>query len=128
MKKDKIISMSLKSQDLDNLNSLTNQLSLKSRSEAIRKALELLNQEQKSLESKKGKSSGVLVIIHNHSKNTLKISHTYQHLIKNQNHSHLNNDKCIDTFIIEGESSDLKQILHSFNKDKKTILSKLILI
>jgi len=128
MEKDNIISMSLKNQDLINLNILTKKLNLKSRSETIRKALELLNQEQKSLENTKGKVSGILIIIHEHSKNTLKISHEYQHLIKNHNHSHLANHKCIDSFIIEGQSSEIKQILKNFNKDKKTLLVKLIII
>ena len=125
---DKIISMSLKEEDLSGLNSLTKKLNLKSRSETIRKALALLDQEQKYLEKSKGRISGILIIIHEHSKNTLKISHEYQHLIKNHNHSHLANHKCIDTFIVEGQSSKIKQILTNFNKDKKTLLTKLILI
>ena len=125
---DKIISMSLKEEDLLGLNSLTKKLNLKSRSETIRKALALLDQEQKYLEKSKGRISGILIIIHEHSKNTLKISHEYQHLIKNHNHSHLANHKCIDSFIIEGQSSEIKQILKNFNKDKKTLLVKLIII
>ena len=125
---DKIISMSLKEEDLSGLNSLTKKLNLKSRSETIRKALALLDQEQKYLEKSKGRISGVLVIIHNHSKNTLKISHLYQHYIKNHNHSHLDDHKCIDTFIVEGESSEIKGILSNFNKDKRTIISKLIVL
>jgi len=125
---DKIISMSLKEEDLSGLNSLTKKLNLKSRSETIRKALALLDQEQKYLEKSKGRISGILIIIHEHSKNTLKISHEYQHLIKNHNHSHLANHKCIDSFIIEGQSSEIKQILKNFNKDKKTLLVKLIII
>lgn len=124
---DKIISISLKQPDLENLESLTAYLSLKSRSETIRKALILLEQEQTSLSAKKN-ASGVLIIIHNHSKNTLKISHTYQDIIKSHTHSHLSNHKCIDTFIIDGPSKEIKQILNNFNKDKKTLLVKLLLI
>ena len=127
MEKDRIISISLKSPQLESLNSLTKDLGLKSRSETIRKSLKLLEQEQKSSKTK-GKISGVLIIIHNHSKNTLKISHQYQSLIKNHNHSHLSNHKCIDTFIIQGQHQEVRKIIKGFNKDKKTTLVKLIII
>ena len=41
-------------------------------------------------------------------------------------HSHLENDQCIDIFIVEGKSDEIKEMKNTFQKDKRTIISKLI--
>jgi len=124
--KSEIISISLKKDTLEKINYLTEKLKLSGRSETIRNAISLLDSENKSLEKLKGKVSGILIIIHKHSKNTLKLSHIYQRNIKTHMHSHLENDQCIDIFIVEGKSDEIKEMKNTFQKDKRTIVSKLI--
>jgi|SRR3989344_4132901 len=127
-KKNKIISMSLKQEDLEKLDYLTSFLKHEGRSETIRASINILDLESKSIEKAKGKITSLLILTHNHSKNISQISHTYQEIIKTQFHTHLKNHKCAEFLILEGNAEEIKSLSKNFQKDKKVTLSKLIIL
>lgn len=120
--------MSIPDDYLDKIDSLTKDLNLNGRSETIRNAIELLALESKLTKKITGKVNAILIITHLHSKNTSKISHTNQDLIKTHIHTHIKDEKCTDFFILEGDAEKIKNLSNNFHKDKKTILSKLIIL
>ena len=124
----KIISMSLTETDLEKLNELTKVMQVSGRSETIRAGIELLSMEQKNISKIHGKISAIIIAVHEHSKSVSKILHESQTLIKTQTHTHVKGDRCAEILLLEGESEKIKNIAKKLQKDKKTILSKLIIL
>jgi CopG family transcriptional regulator, nickel-responsive regulator len=124
----KITSFSLDENDLDNLNRLQKELTFKGRSETIRAAIALLDMESKDISKLKGIVSAVLIIKHNHSKNIDNISHHWKGSIKTHIHNHYRNKHCVDIFIVESKAESLKDINKMFIKDKRIIITKLIIL
>lgn len=127
MEKSEIISMSLKKETLEKLDSLGKELNIGSRSEIIRSAINLLDLEIKNQSRIKGKISALLILIHEHANTTKKIHHI-QNLVKTHLHNHLENKSCLDIFLLEGNSEQIKSLSQEFQKDKKIKISKLIIL
>ena len=116
--KSEIISMSVKQETLDKLDIIGKELGIDSRSEIIRSAVNLLDLEIKNQSQIKGKISALLILIHEHANTTNKI-HSIQNLVKTHLHNHLENESCLDVFVLEGNSNEIKSLSQQFQKDKK---------
>jgi len=114
-----VISISLTEKNLETLDKLQKTLGLTGRSEAIRVCLRSAETEVKEREAMRGDIEGVLITIHGqsdgHDFETSK--HEYQEIISTQLHSHLSNGKCLDLFVIRGNSNNVKTMLSEFDKD-----------
>lgn len=100
-----IISISLDEESIKALDSITESLNLKSRSEAVRMSIRAAEAELKESDDFKGIVEGVMIIVHEHHCNQWVniIQHRYNELIKTQLHSHLKNGKCLELMIISGD-------------------------
>lgn len=124
----KITSLSISEEELKELEELQKEMGLDGRSETIRAAISLLKLEQNNLRKISGKINALLIIIHEHSRNVIDINHLNEDLIKTHMHNHLSNHKCLDLFMIEGNSERIKEMMKSLSKNKKISLTKLIII
>ena len=120
--KNKIISMSLKDEDLEELDSLMDIVGFSGRSETIRAGLKSLRKEYSSIRDVKGNANCILVVSYDEKKNRSisKISHEYQEIIKTKIHDHLKNHKCVEIFILEGQARKIENLTKALQNSKKT--------
>lgn len=96
----KIISMSLKPQDLDRIAAIQEKTGITSRSEVIRKALAEFEQRLET-----NGTEGVISVVHDdsHKQQIHELQHTFSDIIVTQFHQCLT-DGCLEVYIISGES------------------------
>ena len=111
-----IISVSVTDKNLDVIDRMKDAFGLKGRSEAIRACLRSTEDEVREREGLSGHLEGVLIIVHeSHSSPKLDmIRHDHQELIRTQIHSHLKNEKCLEVFIVNGDSTEVKEMINQF--------------
>lgn len=104
-----ILTISLKDDAVEQLDSLKTKLKLSGRSETMRAGLRLLSQEQSSQEKLHGTLTALLLLTHpeQNDEELGKIRHQYQKLIKTQLHDHLDNHRCMELLILRGEAKEL---------------------
>ena len=123
-----IISMSLSSETLDELDAMQKLLGFSGRSETIRAGIKSLLSEKKELSQMKGKVDAVLLVIHadKHTQDVAEIRHKYPGIIKTQVHNHLENDKCLEIFVVSGTAEKIKALANDFRVNKKIDYSRVI--
>jgi CopG family transcriptional regulator, nickel-responsive regulator len=124
----KIISISLDEETLKELEDIQSKIGFSGRSETIRAGLSLLSSENKDSQSLKGKIGASLIVVHKeHSSREISaISHKHQKLIQTHIHNHLDNHKCLEIFVLNGDGKEIKSLYDNFQKSKKTDFVKLI--
>jgi CopG family nickel-responsive transcriptional regulator len=114
-----IISVSLSDDNLKSLDKLQKSYKLGGRSEAIRVCLRAAEAEVRDRESLKGEVEGVLIVVHgSHGAPGLgSLSHSHQEVVTTQIHSHLQNQKCLEVFIVRGAAELVQGMVYSFQND-----------
>ena len=112
-----IISISLDDESIKALDSITESLNLKSRSEAVRLSIRAAEAELKESDDFEGTVEGVMIIVHEHHCNQWVniIQHRYNELIKTQLHSHLKNGKCLELMIISGDGELVRSMMREIH-------------
>jgi CopG family transcriptional regulator, nickel-responsive regulator len=123
-----IISISLNEKILKQINELEKEQGYSGRSEVIRAGIRQLISDKKEKSKLKGNVDAVLIIIHDekYSERVTTIRHKHQHIIKTQIHNHLENHKCLEVFILNGDSEEILTLVSNFETEKKMDLVKLI--
>jgi CopG family nickel-responsive transcriptional regulator len=123
-----IISISLNDTILEEIDKIQQEQGFSSRSEVIRAGVRVLISENKYTENLSGKINSTLLLVHSHDdENTVsKIKHKFEDITTTQIHSHLKNNKCLEIFILEGDSDRIKELIRQFKTSKKMDLIKLI--
>ena len=123
-----IISVSLNDTILQEIDRIQQEHGYSGRSEVIRAGTRLLISEYKDTEKLSGKINSILLLIHSHdAENTVsEIKHKFEDVITTQIHSHLKNNKCLEIFVLEGESDRIKEMMRQFQTNRKMDLAKLI--
>lgn len=123
-----IISISLNEKLLGELDLLKEDMGFSGRSDVIRAAARMLIDENKQSQKISGNVNAVLFLIHSQKvedKITM-IKHDYEDIINTQIHSHLKEENCLEIFILEGDSSRIKELARNFRKCGKMEHLKLI--
>ena len=116
-----VVLISLDEEHIKLLDRIMKANGLSGRSEAMRLALRSAEAEVRGREGMEGEVEGVLVVIHGgHNEPKLDaLKHTYQDVVTTQIHSHLKDQKCLEVFIVRGDSSIVKGMLRAFQGDEK---------
>ena len=123
-----IISMSLRKEDLQELNSLQKDLGLKGRSETIRAAVKSLKSESQVLGKLNGNVDGIVMIVYSERNNSLsKTIHDYDAVIKTQIHNHMQNHECLEVLIVRSKAGVVKEFVKELQKNKKVKMVKFVL-
>jgi CopG family nickel-responsive transcriptional regulator len=111
-----IVSVSLSEKNLEMIENMQSALGLKGRSEVIRTCLRSAENELRGREELQGRVEGVLIIVHEHhmSPSLDEIRHDHQNLLTTQIHSHLRNEKCLEVFIVNGDSDEVNRMINRF--------------
>ena len=123
-----IVSISLNDLILKEIDRIQEEYGYSGRSEVIRTGLRLLISENKNTEEIIGDINSILILIHNHDDEKIvsEIKHKFEDIIKTQIHNHLRKDKCLEIFVLEGESRKIKDMIRLFQTSRKMDLIKFI--
>ncbi len=116
-----VISLSIEEKLLKELDELKKDLGYSGRSEIVRSAIRTFIGEKCELEKLQGEINCILTITHKEgSLNTISdIQHDYQDIVKTQIHDHLKNHKCLQMYLLEGDSEKVKKFWKELQSCKK---------
>lgn len=122
-----IVSVSLDKETIEEMNKIQRELEYSGRSEVMRSALKHLSSEYKQRQELKGTIDAILLIIHNEQGEPVNnIKHKYQGIVKTQIHNHLQNHKCLELFLLNGNASKINKMVDDFESNRKIEYVKLI--
>ena len=122
-----IVSVSLNQKILHDIDTLQEEMGFSGRSETIRAAIRMLLADKREKDDLKGTIDATLFVIHDEkaSDKVSTIRHDYQDLIKTQIHNHLENQKCLEIFVIRGDAKRIKYMTNAFQVNKNLDYVKL---
>ena len=123
-----IVSISLNDEILKQIDSLQKNLGFSGRSDAIRAGIRSFVSEEKQKEDLSGSVNAILLVVHNdeYDNQVTDIKHSYEDLITMHLHSKIEGDKCMELFILKGESDPVTEITKKFQINKKMDTVKLV--
>jgi CopG family nickel-responsive transcriptional regulator len=124
-----IISISLNEKILKELDRLQSEMGFSGRSEVIRAGIRNLLADTKEKESFEGKIRAILLLIHTHNEEdyVTEVKHEYLDIIYTQLHNRFKEGKCMEIFILDGESERIKKLTRTF-QTKEIDYVKLLVI
>lgn len=124
-----IVSISLNQKILKDIDDLQREMGFSGRSETIRAAIRMLTGDKKEKDDLKGLIDATLLVIHDEKASDIvsKIRHDHQDLIKTQVHNHLENQKCLEIFVINGDAKRIKMMTNAFQVNRNLDYVKLII-
>ena len=123
-----IVSISLNDEILKQIDSLQKNLGFSGRSDAIRAGIRSFVSEEKQKEDLSGNVNAILLVVHNdeYDNQVTQVKHSYEDLITMHLHSKIEGDKCMELFILKGESESVNDITKNFQINKKMDTVKLV--
>jgi len=123
-----VISVSLKEETIRELDELAGEGGYKSRSDAVKSAVHMLFRETGREGMKAGRVSGVLVLIHDekHEASFSDARHEFEDLIKTLVHNQLGRGKCLELFVLEGDSGRVEALLKACRRSGRAEYLKLV--
>ena len=123
-----IVSISLNDEILKQIDNLQKSLGFSGRSDAIRAGIRSFVSEEKQKEDLTGNVNAILLVVHNdeYDNQVTEIKHSYEDLITMHLHNKIEGDKCMELFILKGESDSVSEITKGFQINKKMDTVKLV--
>ncbi|MDI1495056.1 MAG: transcriptional regulator [Cenarchaeum symbiont of Oopsacas minuta] len=123
-----IISISLNDTMMKELDHAQTALGFTGRSEIIRTSIRNFLQEEKEKQSVKGKRNALLTVVHadEFDDQVAGIKHDYEDLIKTHLHNKIDDDRCVEVFLLDGESKKIEAVTRGFLINKKMDTVKLV--
>lgn len=124
------MSFSLNDQLLNDLDKIQEEFSFSGRSEVIRAALRLFLMEERDKQRLEGFVSGLLIAIHSHEAehHVTQIKREFQDIIHMQLHNRFREGKCMELFILEGDSDRVKDLSTELQRNEENDYVKLLII
>ena len=123
-----IVSISLNNELLEDVDSIMKALGFSGRSELVRAGIRSLISEEKERQDIIGSLHALLLVIHDEESEQQVTSskHTFDELISTHIHSKIDNNKCLEIFLLKGEADKIKNMTKEFQTNKKMDRVKLI--
>jgi CopG family nickel-responsive transcriptional regulator len=123
-----IVSISLNDKILEEIDNIQTEYGYSGRSEVIRAGARLLIAENKEKDKLSGNINSLLLLIHTKDVESIvsDIKHKYESITKTQIHSHLQGNKCLEIFILEGDADKIISVFRNFQTSGKMDYVKLI--
>ena len=129
MNSNKIISISLKQDVLDEIEKLE-QTGFSGRSDVIRAGVRALSQELQEREKLKGNINAILIMTYaeKYSKDMHDMQHGFGELVRTKLHNHLENHRCMELLVLQGEGKKVRTIADQCQKHKGMEYVKLVVL
>ncbi len=116
-----IISLSLPTELLEELDAVLGEQKSATRSEVLRQALRSYLTEYKKLEDLKGNIIATISVLYNKEEKNeelFKLQHEFSDMITAYLHSHLTETSCLEVMVIKGSSNRLKELVDGLKANK----------
>ena len=116
-----IISLSLPTELLEELDAVLGEQKSATRSEILRQALRSYLTEYKKLEDLKGNIIATISVLYNKEEKNeelFKLQHEFGDMITAYLHSHLTETSCLEVMVIKGSSNRLKELVDGLKANK----------
>ena len=116
-----IISLSLPTELLEELDSVLGEQKSATRSEVLRQALRSYLNEYRKLDELKGNVIATISVFYNKEEKNeelFKLQHEFSDMITAYLHSHLTETSCLEVMVIKGSSKRLKQLIDGLKANK----------
>ncbi|MGD1837407.1 MAG: CopG family ribbon-helix-helix protein [Nitrososphaeraceae archaeon] len=125
-----IVSISLNDDIIDDINKLQKNLGFSGRSEIVRAGIRNILAEHKERQDLIGEQSALLLVIHQERDDdqVTSMRHEYEEIITTHLHSKIDNDRCVEVFLLRGNSTSIKNMTGIFQTNKKLEHVKLIVM
>ena len=123
-----IVSISLNDEILRQIDNLQSTMGFSGRSDAIRAGIRSFVSEEKQKEDLSGIINAILLVVHNdeYDDEVTGIKHSFEDLITMHLHNKIDEEKCMELFILKGESETVTEITKNFQINKKMDTVKLV--
>jgi len=123
-----IVSISLNEDLLTDIDKLMKELGFSGRSELVRAGIRSLISEEKERQNILGSLHALLLVIHDEDseQEVTSTKHTFDELISTHIHSKIDNNKCLEIFLLNGVAEKIKNMTKEFQTNKKMERVKLI--
>ncbi len=123
-----IVSVSLNSKMLDELDGLQSAMGFSGRSEIIRAGIRAFIQEEKQKSNLKDVQNAVLLVVHadEFDDRVASIKHSYEDLIRTHLHNKIDDGRCMEMFFLDGDSKRIQAVTKGFITDRKMDTVKLV--
>ena len=123
-----IVSISLNDEILKQIDNLQSTMGFSGRSDAIRAGIRSFVSEEKQKEDLSGIINAILLVVHNdeYDDEVTGIKHSFEDLITMHLHNKIDEEKCMELFILKGESEAVTEITKNFQINKKMDTIKLV--
>ena len=123
-----IVSISLNDEILRQIDNLQSTMGFSGRSDAIRAGIRSFVSEEKQKEDLSGIINAILLVVHNdeYDDEVTGIKHSFEDLITMHLHNKIDEEKCMELFILKGESETVTEITKNFQINKKMDTIKLV--
>ncbi len=125
-----VVSLSLNDSMLEELDKIQKEMGYSGRSEVVRAAIRLLITDAREKERASGNVNGLLLAIHSHEAehHVTQIKGRYMDVIHTQLHNRFREGKCMELFILDGESGRIKELAAELQRNEENEYVKLIMI
>jgi CopG family nickel-responsive transcriptional regulator len=125
-----IVSISLNDEILQELDKLQKTMGFSGRSEAIRAGIRSFVSEEKQKSDLSGNIHAILLVVHNNEFDHIVsgITHNFEDLITTHLHSKIENEKCMELFVIDGDAEKVYAMTKDFQINKSMDTVKLVAI
>lgn len=124
------IGISLPTSLLEKFDQIIDERGYSSRSEGVRDAVRTYITNYTWMSEVKGERHGIISMVYDHDNHGLittinDIQHEFRSILQTSLHAHVNNEKCLDVFIVHGEGEQIKVLTERFMAVKGAELVKL---
>ena len=125
-----IVSISINDDIINDINKLQKNLGFSGRSEIVRAGIRNIIAEHIERQDLTGELSSLLLVIHQERDDEIvtTMRHEYEEIITTHLHSKIDNDRCVEVFLLKGDSNSIKNMTGTFQKNKKLEHVKLIVM
>ncbi len=125
-----IISISLNKEMIEELNRLQKILGFTGRSEIVRAGIRTFVQEEKQRQGMTGNKNAMLVVVHanKYDDQVAGIKHDYEDLITTHIHNKIDQNRCVEMFLLDGNAKKIESITKGFLTNKKMDTVKMVVL
>jgi len=118
---------------LSELDRIVERIGYTSRSKAIQDSVKSYITEQKWLSDQKGEKIGVLVLVYDHESRGVEdyltdTEHEYASLVCSSTHVHLTKRDCLETMVVRGRASKIRELTEKFQTRKGVKQARLTIV
>lgn len=125
-----IVSISLNNEILKELDNLQQTMGFTGRSEIIRAGIRMFVQEEKQKRDLKGGQNAILLVVHDNEfdDQVTGIKHDYEDLIKTHLHNKIDGNRCVELFLLDGDTKKIQSVTKGFLTNRKMDTVKLMIL